>query len=208
MDLTLWATFTLTMFLLAITPGPAVLLVVSQAMSRGFLAGMGAALGVQAGNGVYFLISAFGLGAALAASALAFDVIRYAGAAYLVYLGVRTLLTARQGLSLEQRPRPPLWRSAFAQGFMKQLANPKSILSFGSLLPQFISPAHPGAQQFAVYGLTCVIVEVPVLAVYAWLGVAGGRLSSSARALVWRERLSGAALVFIGAGLAMMRATP
>jgi homoserine/homoserine lactone efflux protein len=208
MDLTLWATFTLTMFVLAITPGPAVLLVVSQAMSRGFRAGMGAALGVQAGNGVYFLISALGLGAALAASALAFDVIRYAGAAYLIYLGVRTLLTARQAVSLEQRPRPPLWRSAFAQGFMKQLANPKSILSFGSLLPQFISPAHPGAQQFAAYGLTCVVVEVPVLAVYAWLGVAGGRLSGSARALVWRERLSGAALVFIGAGLATMRATP
>lgn len=206
MDLTLWATFTLTMFLFAITPGPAVLLVVSQAMSRGFGAGMGAALGVQAGNGFYFMVSVAGLGATLAASTLAFDVIRYAGAAYLVYLGVRTILSAAQGVSLEQRPKPPLWRSAFAQGFMKQLANPKSILFFGSLLPQFVQPGPDAALQFTVYGVSCIVVEVPVLAVYAWLGVAGGRLSSSARAIVWRERLSGAALVTIGAVLATMRA--
>ncbi|MCP3143504.1 LysE family translocator [Pyxidicoccus xibeiensis] len=205
MDLTLWATFTLTMFLFAITPGPAVLLVVSQAMSRGFRAGMGAALGVQTGNGVYFGISAAGLGAALAASPLVFDGIRYVGAAYLVYLGIRTILSARKGLALDQRPKPPLWRGAFAQGVVKQLANPKSILTFGSLLPQFISPGHDTALQFAVYGLTCVVVEVPVLAVYAWLGVAGGRVSSSTRAIVWRERLSGAALVSIGAVLATVR---
>jgi homoserine/homoserine lactone efflux protein len=90
---------------------------------------------------------------------------------------------------------------------MKQLANPKSILSFGALLPQFISRERDAALQFAVYGVTCVVLEVPVLAVYAWLGVAGGRLSSSTRALVWRERLAGAALVSVGALLATMRAT-
>ncbi|MBJ6763977.1 LysE family translocator [Myxococcaceae bacterium JPH2] len=204
MDLTLWAAFTLTQFLFAITPGPAVLLVVTQAMSRGFRAGMGSALGVQAGNAVYFLISVAGLGAALAASQMAFNVIRYAGAAYLVYLGVRTFLSAGESATRELKP-PPLWRSPFAQGFTKQLANPKSILFFGSLLPQFIHPGPHAGWQFAVYGITCIVVEVPVLAVYARLGVAGQRLSSSARALVWRERLSGAALVSIGAVLATMR---
>ncbi|NTX59498.1 LysE family translocator [Myxococcus sp. CA051A] len=205
MDLTLWATFTLTMTLFAITPGPAVLLVVSQAMSRGFRTGMSAALGIQAGNAVYFLISVAGLGAALAASSFAFYGIRYAGAAYLVYLGVRTLLAAKYALTLEQRPKPPLWRGAFVQGFAKQLANPKSILFFGSLLPQFIHPGPRAGLQFAVYGISCIVVEVPVLAVYAWLGVAGGRVSSSPRALVWRERLSGIALIGIGAVLATMR---
>ncbi|NTX00919.1 MULTISPECIES: LysE family translocator [Myxococcus] len=205
MDLTLWATFTLTMTLFAITPGPAVLLVVSQAMSRGFRTGMSAALGIQAGNAVYFLISVAGLGAALAASPFAFYGIRYAGAAYLVYLGVRTLLAAKHALTLEQRPKPPLWRGAFVQGFAKQLANPKSILFFGSLLPQFIHPGPRAGLQFAVYGISCIVVEVPVLAVYAWLGVAGGRVSSSPRALVWRERLSGIALIGIGAVLATMR---
>ncbi|WP_164001578.1 LysE family translocator [Pyxidicoccus caerfyrddinensis] len=204
MDLTLWATFAVTMFVLSITPGPAVLLVISQAMSRGFRAGMGAALGVQAGNAVYFFISAAGLGAALATSPIAFNVIRYAGATYLVYLGVRTLLSARKSLSLEERPKPALWDSGFAQGCIKQLANPKSILSFGALLPQFIHPGKSAVTQFAAYGLTCVVVEVPVLAVYAWLGVAGGRLSSSAQAIVWRERLAGVALVSVGAVLATM----
>lgn len=205
MDLTLWATFTLTMALFAITPGPAVLLVVSQAMSRGFRAGMGATLGIQAGNAVYFLISVAGLGAALATSHLAFHVIRYAGAGYLIYLGVRTLLDAKQSLTLAERPKPALWNSAFVQGFAKQLANPKSILFFGSLLPQFIQPGPHAALQFTVYGLSCIVVEVPVLAAYAWLGVAGGRLSGSPRAQVWRERLSGTALISIGLVLATMR---
>lgn len=206
MDLPLWATFALTMFVLSITPGPAVLLVITQAMSRGFRAGMGAAMGVQVGNAVYFFISAAGLGAALATSPIAFNVIRYAGATYLVFLGVRTILSARTSLSLEQRPKPALWNSGFAQAFVKQLANPKSILSFGSLLPQFIHPERDAVTQFTVYGLTCVVVEVPVLAVYAWLGVASGRVSTSARALVWRERLAGAALVSVGAVLATMHA--
>ncbi|MCK8497388.1 MULTISPECIES: LysE family translocator [Myxococcus] len=205
MDLTLWATFTLTMALFAITPGPAVLLVVSQAMSRGFRAGMSATWGIQAGNAVYFLISVVGLGAALATSRIAFNAIRYAGAAYLVYLGASTLWAAKKSLTLAERPQPPLWQGAFVQGFAKQLANPKSILFFGSLLPQFVQPGPHAGLQFTVYGVSCIVVEVPVLAGYAWLGVAGGRVSSSPRAQVWRERLSGLALIGIGVVLITMR---
>jgi homoserine/homoserine lactone efflux protein len=201
----LWLGFAATQLAFALTPGPAVLLVSSQAMSRGTGAGIAAAAGVQTGNGIYLALSALGLGAVLETSEQAFTFVKYAGAAYLVFLGLRTLWRARhipaEGFA---DSHVPLWERSYIQGTIKQLANPKSVLFFGALLPQFVGPDHANFATFVLLGLTCVIIELPILAGYAWIAGRGGVLFQSKTQLVWRERLSGCALVAVGAAIARM----
>src|SRR5690349_14308430 len=98
MTLELWLAYLAMCFLFAVTPGPAVILTASQAMVRGFAAGFGVVLGTQAGNLIYFVISAAGLGAILVTSETAFMAVKYAGAAYLVFLGLRTIRNAPRAL--------------------------------------------------------------------------------------------------------------
>ena len=202
-DWSLWLPFALTQLLFALTPGPAVLLVMSQAMTRGTRAGVAAGLGVQAGNGVYLTLSVIGLGAILATSQTLFEIVKYAGAAYLVWMGIQTLRSAKAAAQGERKP-VTLWSAPFTQGFVKQLANPKSVLFFGSLLPQFLDPGRDLAVQSVALGLTCAVIEVPILAVYAAAAARGGKLLKG-RGIVWRERLSGLALIAVGGVLATMR---
>lgn len=204
MTFALWLAFAATQTLFALTPGPAVLLVSSQAMAGGFRAGFAAALGVQAGNGVYFLLSVAGLGAVLAASETFFTGVKWAGAAYLVWMGVRTVLTARA--APPARPGDtPVWSRPFVQGLVKQLANPKSVLFFGSLLPQFVTPGRTTLADLLLLGATCAVIEIPILAAYAAVSARGGALFARPGQIVWRERLSGVALIAVGGLLATMR---
>lgn len=204
MDWQVLLVFTLTMTVLAITPGPAVLLVVSHGMKSGFGASLKAAIGVQAGNGVYFTLSALGLGAILSTSETLFYVVKYVGAAYLVYLGVRIIWTAHRAAEPATGVEGVL-RQPFAQAVLTQLANPKSVLSFGAMMPQFIDPSGNLLLQYVLLATACVVSEVPILAVYGWLASQGRRAFVGPRVAVWRERLSGGALVAIGASLAAIR---
>lgn len=200
----LWLGFAATQLAFALTPGPAVLLVTSQAMARGTHAGIAAAAGVQVGNGIYLALSAIGLGAVLATSEQAFAVIKWAGAAYLVFLGLRTLWTARRRSTEDFVSSLTLWEQPYVQGVIKQLANPKSVLFFGALLPQFVGPDHASISTFVLLGLTCAIIEFPILAGFSWIAGQGGVLFKSKAQLVWRERLSGGALLVVGAAIAGM----
>jgi homoserine/homoserine lactone efflux protein len=195
--------------LLCLTPGPAVLLVVSQAIRRGFRVSTRGAAGILAGNAIYFALSAAGLGALLLASKRVFDLLQIAGAAYLVLLGMKMLL-----LPARAEPRAedlavdavaPRTRSAgsFVQGLVTQLANPKAIVFFTALLPQFIDPAHPVAVQFLVLGIISIVVELPVLLLYG-LAADRGRARYGRHAPLF-ERLAGTCLIAAGAKLAAMR---
>src|SRR3546814_11045396 len=110
MPLDLWLAYVAICFLFAVTPGPAVLLTSGQAIARGFPAGFGVVLGTQLGNLIYFVISAAGLGAVLMASETAFSVLKYAGAGYLIYLGLRTIRNARAAALPQEPDRVPVWR--------------------------------------------------------------------------------------------------
>ena len=203
----LWLAFASLQFMFAITPGPAVVLVASQAAARGWRAGFEGALGVQLGNGVYFVISALGLGVALAASETAFQIIKTAGALYLVWLGLKTFASASQTAEQPDAAPSSLWRRPFTQSLVNQLANPKSILFFGALFPQFIDPdAAAPLAQFLVMGITMVAIELPILALYALAGAQGRRLGGR-RAAAWRERVCGVSLIGVGAALATLKAT-
>lgn len=188
--------------LASLTPGPAVLLTMAHGLRSGFGASVKAAFGVQAGNGVYFLLSAVGLGAILAASEEIFHAVKWIGAGYLVYLGARTIANAGRASG---EAREPILARPFQQAAMGQLANPKSVIFFGALMPQFIQPQAPLAPQYIAFAVLCVVIEVPVLAAYGWAASRGRSLLKSERSIRWRERISGGALVVVGASIAAVR---
>ncbi|HEX8068790.1 MAG TPA: LysE family translocator [Pyrinomonadaceae bacterium] len=205
MTLKLLLLFAVTEFFVSLTPGPAVLLVLSQGMKAGFRPSVRGTLGIETANVIYFALSALGLGALLTASAVLFEVVRYVGAAYLVFIGIK-MLAARGEVSGDARRVVPSARPAklFWQGFVTQLSNPKAIVYFTSLLPQFVAPGGRVFEQFLVLGLVSVAVEVPVLLAYGWVAERGGRLLPDRYAAL-PDRIAGVFLVGAGVGLASIR---
>ena len=186
---------------LCFTPGPAVLLIVSQAMKRGFKPSLRGALGILTGNGIYFVLSALGLGALLVASRTVFEVIKWLGAGYLVFMGLRMILAKKKEESEETNVA--VRDDSFRQALLVQLSNPKAVVFFTALLPQFIDPKGPVALQFFVLGVISTVIEFPVLALYGFAADRGRAMY--ARHTRWIERIAGGCLVAAGAKLAATR---
>ncbi len=166
--------FALTEFVFSLSPGPAVFLTISQSMRRGFSAGFAVALGVIAINLFYFVLSALGVGAALAASPTVFTSLKYAGAAYLVWTAVKTLIDLHKPSTASEDKefydKAPSARSlfgTFAKGALMQASNIKNIVIFMAIIPQFIDTTQATLPQFVSLGIVSVLVELPILAGYA-----------------------------------------
>jgi threonine/homoserine/homoserine lactone efflux protein len=144
--------FVIASLALAITPGPAVLYIVTRSITQGRTAGIVSCLGITTGGLVHVLAAALGLSAALATSAMAFNVVKYAGAAYLLWLGIRTLVTRREAAVVEQAEAHSLLR-VFRDGVVVNVLNPKTALFFLAFLPQFVAPSQGNVPlQFALLG--------------------------------------------------------
>lgn len=193
--------FAATELLLSLSPGPAVLLVVSLGIRKGFRAAQRGTAGILTGNAIYFALSAAGLGALLIASKRVFSGIQIAGAAYLVLLGLKMLVKPGPGATTATAGVDS-GVSSFMQGLLTQLANPKAIVFFAALLPQFVDPARPVAIQFLTLGVISILVELPVLLLYGFAADRGRQLYGQHAALF--ERLAGACLIAAGAKLAAM----
>lgn len=204
MTLTRWLFFSGTEALLCLSPGPAVLFVLSHGLTRGGRASLWANAGILSGNAFYFALSALGLGAALLASHNVFTAIKYAGAAYLIYLGARTIRGS--GLTIATSAAAPAtteqWQT-LTRGFALQAANPKALIFFAALLPQFIDATRPVAMQVLILGLTSVVIEFFVLAGYGYLAARAAALARESRFVVATSRLSGGLLMAAGAGIAL-----
>jgi threonine/homoserine/homoserine lactone efflux protein len=188
------------------TPGPAVLFVLSQALKRGSGKSIWASGGILTANAVYFVLSATSLGAVIVASYRIFFAIKWAGAAYLIYLGMRSILSKSSRLALPEGSAAPLGGARILRdGFVLQGANPKALLFFTAILPQFIDPQHSVPFQVLVLGLSSVLVEFVILFAYGQLA---GRLTSAARSPrfeSWTNRIAGTLLIAAGVGLARIR---
>lgn len=199
-----WALFVLTELVLCLTPGPAVLFVVATGLGQGARRAIWANVGILSGNAFYFLLSAAGLGAVLVASHQAFLVIKYVGAAYLVYLGIATFVGRGIGLqAAADRSSEPGVR-VLARAFATQAANPKALLFFAALLPQFIAPNEPVARQILNLGLTSMVVEFGVLFAYGALAARASRVLQRPRFATATNRAAGGLLVGAGVGLGLV----
>jgi threonine/homoserine/homoserine lactone efflux protein len=183
-------------------PGPSVFYIVTRSLAQGRRAGVTSMLGVQAGGLVHVVAAAFGVSALIASSATAFTIVKYAGAAYLILLGVRKLRSRGEEEDVEPEPRAPVSRNRlFWQGAVVNLLNPKTALFFLAFLPQFVDPsAGPVAPQMLVLGTLLVGLGVVSDGTYALVAAgAGRRLRETAAARRMLDRLSGG--VFVGLGL-------
>ncbi|MBB1635444.1 LysE family translocator [Cupriavidus sp. UME77] len=194
------AAFLLSSLLLAVTPGPAVIYIVARTLSLGRLAGLASVTAVVLGNLVNVLAAALGLAALFAVSSLAFAVMKYAGAAYLVYLGVRAL-RARPAAAAQTDPAAGSagLRRVFRDGFVVALFNPKTTLFFAAFLPQFMDPAIAALPQSAALGGTFVLIAATTDCCYVLAAAALLPLLARARgAQAVGRYLTGGALIGLG----------
>lgn len=199
-DLTHLPLFIFASVVLLLTPGPAVLYIVARSVDQGRRAGLVSVCAIETGNFVHVIAATLGLSALLLSSALAFTVVKYLGAAYLVYLGLRKLFT-RETVQAGSNSQPQSLRRIFSQGVLVAALNPKTALFFVAFLPQFANPSQGAiAGQMLVLGSLFVMLAVISDSMYALLaGTIGQWLKGSRSALRADRYLVGG--VYIGLGL-------
>ena len=161
--------FLIASFALLITPGPAVLYIVARSMNQGRIAGMASVLGVETANFFHASAAALGLSAILLSSALAFNVVKYLGAAYLIYLGLRKIMSREDETKTELNRQENLFR-IYTQGFVVNLFNPKTALFFFAFLPQFVNTSNANITlQMFLLGIMFVVMGTITDGCYAFV---------------------------------------
>ncbi len=197
--------FALAALVLAITPGPGIAYVVARTVAGGRSEGLASCLGTAIGGLLHVLAAALGLSLLIAQSALAFAVLKYLGAAYLVYLGIRLLMRKEAAFAVKA-VRSQGARRALLEGIVVEALNVKTALFFLAFLPQFVAPADSLVPQLVLLGSVCVALNtlVDVIAVFT-----ANRLLRSGPARAVRARLmtraSGFTMLGLGAWLALAR---
>lgn len=199
-----WIYYLLAVLILTASPGPSSLLCMTKGVQSGFKLSIFTALGSLTAITGILTLSFTGLGVIIASSELVFNIIKWTGAAYLIYLGWKSLRSSQQDydkLSNQKADSQSVKESAakhYVSGFIVGASNPKAILFFTALFPQFIDPSLALLPQFAVFALTFAVMELSWLLVYAYLGAKSSNwLFAKGRAKVFNRVTGG---VFIGAG--------
>ena len=197
--------FLLAAAVLAITPGPGIAYVVARTVSGGRTEGLASCFGTGIGGMLHVLAAALGLSLLIAESAMAFNVVKYAGAAYLVYLGIRMLRTKHPAIAIEAVPSHGP-RRALLEGIAVEALNVKTALFFLAFLPQFVAPGEPLIPQLVLLGSICVALNtlVDVVAVFAADRLLESSAAREARARIL-TRVSGVTMLGLGAYLALAR---
>ncbi len=199
----LYAAYLLATVVLILMPGPIVTLVIANSLAYGTKTGVQSALGASAGNAVLAAGGALGLVAVMGLLSDVFDIVRYIGAAYLIYLGIKAWRAKPEVLDDTQPMRSR--RAIFGQGVLVAITNPKTLLFYAAFFPQFVDPAAPAGPQLALLAVTFVVVATTLDCGYALLA---GRLReffrSERRARI-RNRITGALLIGTGIGMALAR---
>ena len=198
-----FAAYLVVMALLIFTPGPDTALVIRNALGSGARAASATAFGIGLGSLVWALASMLGVAVLLQTSTTAFTVLKLAGAAYLAYLGIRTLLAGHR--SGAQTPAPQLEdRAAFRQGVLGNLLNPKAAAIFVTVLPQFIQPGD-SPLRLALMIAAYEAILIPWLSLYGVVVSRAGRIRAGTRVREWMNRVSGVVLIGLGVRLAFER---
>ena len=197
--------FALAALMLNLTPGNDMLYVATRSTSQGIKAGIISSLGIMVGCMVHIVAAVIGLSAIIAESAFAFNILKYLGAAYLVYLGVRSIISKKQSLSIEKQVDKLSYNKLFWQGVITNVLNPKVALFFLAFLPQFINIDSKNTHWQILFlgtwfdvGGTLVNILVAIL-----FGKIGKWLSESPRFIQWQQRIAGAMLIALGIKVAL-----
>jgi threonine/homoserine/homoserine lactone efflux protein len=200
-----FALFSLAAVALAVVPGPAVAYIVAQSVDKGRRAGLFSALGVATGGSVHVAAATIGLSALIASSATAFTVVKLVGAAYLIVVGIRRILSREEEAAVESPPASI--RQLYVQGVVVNVLNPKTALFFLAFLPQFIEP-HSGSVslQVALLGVVFVVIALASDVTYAVLADAlAGRIRRTGRGARVRRWATGGIFVALGLSAAVAR---
>jgi len=200
-----WFAFFIATVILCVSPGPGALASISSGMRHGWSRGMWNVIGMQAATIVNTTIIALGLGAILVASTTAFEILKWAGVLYLVWLGIQKWreppvpFDEQATANADHSDGTP--RSIFTQGFFVNLTNPKGLIFLLAVLPQFIDPARPQAMQYLILTVTMVGIDLVVMGMYTGLAAKVLRLLRNPGHIRWTNRFLGT--LFVGAGAAL-----
>lgn len=195
--------YVLTEMALSLSPGPAVMLVIAYGLTQGARRSVVAGLGILSANAIYFALSATALGAVLVASKPFFTVVKWIGAAYLVYLGTSALFGRPSPITVSTASARAVTRKAiYLSGLTLQLANPKTLIFFVAILPQFVDAALPVGAQMLWLAVGSVVPEFFILAGYGLLASRAAHLAADPRYARWTDRVAGV-LVLAAAALVL-----
>ena len=200
MDLAVWLYYLVATIILSLTPGPGVFSSISSGLHHGVRLGVWNAIGMQAANLVFVVVVALGLGAILIASETLFGVVKWLGVAYLIYLGVVTWRTKPKGFE-DEDDHARSAREIFTHGFLVNITNPKGIIFFAAIFPQFIDVARPLPVQYVILGATTLATDLVIMTGYIALAAKVFRAMREPAHLRWVNRGLGG--MFVTAGLAL-----
>lgn len=202
-----WLTVAVAALLVIVSPGPNMAMTLRNSLARSRGAGVKTAVGLALGDAVHVCYCLMGIAVVISQSILLFNVIKWAGALYLIFIGIKSLRARRHTQPANPETQPPAPTNAFAavrSGFLTSLLNPKVTLFFLALFTQVISPETPLLAK-ALYGLTVVVIEFGWCALVALLVSTGPVKRRFDRAAHWIERATGAVLILLGLRLALTR---
>jgi len=189
-----WLLYVGTVLIFMSTPGPSHLLMLSVSMSNGFHRSLATAAGDLSANAIQILLAGLGLAAVVTASRYGFTVIKWAGVSYLVWMGIRQIAASFRGKTASTDVPVIALRQLWFRGFVTSAANPKAVVFFAALFPQFLDPQHSLIPQITILGATYIVIDGLFLVSYgkgaSWIAQ---RLRSHYR--VWVDRAAGASLI-------------
>ncbi|EOV3271256.1 homoserine/homoserine lactone efflux protein [Cronobacter dublinensis] len=199
-----WCTYLLTTLILSLSPGSGAINTMSTAISHGYRGAAASIAGLQTGLALHIVLVGIGLGALFSRSLMAFEVLKWAGAAYLIWLGIQQWRAAGAidlNALAQSQPRSKLFKRAV----FVNLTNPKSIVFLAALFPQFIVPHQPQVMQYVVLGVTTVVVDIIVMIGYATLATRIGGWFKGPHQMKALNKVFGSLFMLVGALLATAR---
>jgi threonine/homoserine/homoserine lactone efflux protein len=202
-----WFAYVLAVLALFLVPGPAVLLTLAQSIGGGRKAGLATGLGIALGDAVHTMMAALGLSALLRTSAAAFQLVKYAGVAYLAYLGIRAWIAPPEKSTMQLDVEPIDPRCAFRRAVWTEVLNPRTALFFVAFLPQFVRPAGgPVVLQLLMLGLVFVALSISYTSALAWMaGSIGPWLVRHAGVARWQGKIIGSVYILLSLGMILQQ---
>lgn len=206
MDIHTYLIFTLTTGIVILSPGATAILAASQGAGNGLQRSVWGILGVTCATALYFALSATGIASLIVASNTLFQIIKWVGVAYLIYLGCTAIFSKSGGLVVKATRAARSRTSLYGQGLLVEFSNPKALIFFSAILPQFIDTSAPITPQFLTMGVTSFALQMLIYGGYAYMGdrLTQGEIKAWTVTLI--NKLAGGALIFAGLKMASVTA--